>query len=85
MFLIELSLKICVIKPLINAIFCLLSQSISHSRNVSVTQKTVSVDRFQLKYCHDRWKTENMCDESVDDSLAVLTFVVNWNVTSTIL
>lgn len=50
-----------------------------------MTQKTVSVDPFKSKYCHDRWKTQNMCDESVDDCLAVLTFVVSWNVTSKIL
>ena len=40
---------------------------------------------FKSKYCHDRWKTQNMCDESVDDCLAVLTFVVSWNVSSKIL
>ena len=37
---------------------------------------------FQLKYCPDKYKTQNMCDETVDDCLVALKFVPHYFVTS---
>ena len=37
-----------------------------------------------LVYSPDKYKTQRMCDEVVDDSLAALTFVHDWFVTSKI-
>ena len=44
--------------------------------------KAVSNNSFMLKYCVDRHKTQEMCDEAVDDFLPVLKFVPDWFVTS---
>ena len=35
-----------------------------------------------LKYCHDRYKTQEMCDEAVDDCLSALKFVPDWFLTA---
>ena len=35
-------------------------------------------DPFILTYCPGRYKTQKMCDEAVDDCLAVLKFVHDW-------
>ena len=34
-----------------------------------------------LKYCLDRYKTQEICDEAVDSYLAALKFVPDWFVT----
>ena len=34
--------------------------------------KIVSDDPFQLKYCHERYKTQEMCNIAVDDFLPAL-------------
>ena len=34
--------------------------------------KVVSEDPFFIVYCHDKYKTQRMCDEAVDGSLAAL-------------
>ena len=39
-------------------------------------------DPFKLKYCHDRYKTQEMCNKAVDDFLPALKFVRDWFVTS---
>ena len=45
--------------------------------------KIVSEDPFNLKYCHDRYKTQQMCNKKfVDKFLPVLKFVPGWLVTS---
>ena len=31
-----------------------------------------------LKYCIDRYKTQEMCDKAVDDFLPTLKFVTDW-------
>ena len=41
----------------------------------------VSDDPFKLKYCHDRYKTQEMCNNTVDDFLPALKFVPDWFVT----
>ena len=33
-------------------------------------------------YCPDKYKTQKMCDEAVDDCLAALKFIPDWFVTS---
>ena len=37
--------------------------------------KIVSDDPFKLKYCHDKYKTQEMCNKAVDDFLPALKFV----------
>ena len=37
--------------------------------------KIVSDDDFKLKYCHDRYKTQQMSTKAVNDFLPVLKFV----------
>ena len=39
-------------------------------------------DPFMLKYCLDRYKTQEMCGKAVDDFLPTLKFVPDWLVTS---
>ena len=41
-------------------------------------------DPFKLVYCLDKYKTQKMCDEAVDDCLAALKIIPDWFVTSTI-
>ena len=42
----------------------------------------VSKDPFFIVYCPDKYKTQRMCNEAVDDSLAVLKLTPDWFVTS---
>ena len=44
--------------------------------------KIVSEDSFNLQYCNDRYKTEEMCNKTVDNFLPALEFVPDWFVTS---
>ena len=37
---------------------------------------------FMLKYCHDAYKAQEMCDKAVDDFLVALKFVPFWFITS---
>ena len=37
---------------------------------------------FMLIYCPDRYKTQKMWDEIVDDCLAALKFIPDWFVTT---
>ena len=37
---------------------------------------------FLIVYCPDKYKTQKMCDEALDDSLAALKLVPHWFVTS---
>ena len=41
------------------------------------TQKTISKTPFELKYCPDKYVTQKMCDEVVDDFLPALNFVLD--------
>ena len=47
--------------------------------------RVVSEDRFLIVYCPDKHKTQRMCDEAVDDSLATLKLIPDWLVTSKII
>ena len=38
-----------------------------------------------LEYCHDRYKTQEMCNKAVDNFLPALKFVPDWFVTSKII
>ena len=42
-------------------------------------------DPFMLIDCSNRYKTQKMCDQAVDDCLAALKFILDWFVTSKIL
>ena len=44
--------------------------------------KIVTENPFMLKYCPDKYMTQKMCDEVVDDFLPTLNFVRDWFVTS---
>ena len=43
--------------------------------------KSAFKDSFMLKYCHDRYKTQELCDKNVDDFLPAFKFVPDWFVT----
>ena len=43
--------------------------------------KAVSNEPFVLKYCLNRYKTQEMWDKAVDDFLPALTFLTDWFVT----
>ena len=44
--------------------------------------KVVSKEPFMLKYCLDRYKTQEMCDKAVDAFLSMLKFGPDWFVTN---
>ena len=44
--------------------------------------KIVSKDAFMLKYCLDKYISQTMCNEAVDDFLPTLNFVSDWFATS---
>ena len=44
--------------------------------------KAVSNDPFMVKYCVDRYKTQEMCNKAVNDFLPALKFIPDWFVTS---
>ena len=47
--------------------------------------KAISKNHFMLEYCHDRYKTQEICSKAVDNFLPALKFVPNWFVTSKII
>ena len=47
--------------------------------------RVVSEDPFLIVYCPDKYKTQRMCDEAVDDSLVALKLVPDWFITSKII
>ena len=73
MFLIDERLKEGVIKPLIDVLLCLIMFPIN-------IRYTVSDNPFKLKYCHVRYKAQEMCNKVFDDFLPALKF--DWFVTS---
>ena len=44
--------------------------------------RVVSEDSFMLVYCPDKYGTQKMWHETIDDCLAALKLVPNWFVTS---
>ena len=44
--------------------------------------KFVSENPFLLKFCHDRYKKQEICDKVVDSFLLALKFVPDWFVTN---
>ena len=44
--------------------------------------RAISEDRFVLVYCHNKCKTQKMCNEALNDCLASLKFFSDWFVTS---
>ena len=71
LFPINIRLKICVIKSLINVLDSVPDQY----KTQEMCDKIVSEDPFKLKYCHNRYKTQEMCNKAVDDFLPALKFV----------
>ena len=47
-----------------------------------MSDRVISEDTFMLVYCPDKYETQKMCDEAVDDCLTVLKFVPDWFFTS---
>ena len=47
--------------------------------------RVVSEDPFMIVYLPDKYKTQRMCDEAVDDSLEALKLIPDWFVTSKII
>ena len=45
----------------------------------------VSEDPFLIVYCPDKYKTQRMCDEAVDDFLTALKLIPDWFVTNKML
>ena len=70
--------------------FCLRSISnrfsATDSRELYKTQEicgiVVSLYSFLIVYCPNKYKTQRMCDEAVDDSLAALKLISDWFVIS---
>ena len=44
--------------------------------------RVVSGDPFLIVYCPDKYVTQKMCDQAVDDSLATLKLTPDWFFTS---
>ena len=44
--------------------------------------RVVSEDFCLMVYCHEKYKTQRICDEAVDDYLAALKYIPDWFVTS---
>ena len=44
-------------------------------KDQEICEKVASEDPFLIVDCSDRYKTQRMCDDAVDDSLAALKFV----------
>ena len=65
---------------------CFVLHSVSDQfKSQEVCDKIVFDDPFKLKYCHDKYKTQKMCAEAVDNCLPVLKFVPHWFVASKII
>ena len=45
-------------------------------------ERVVSKDNFILTYCPERYETQKMCDEAINDCPAALKFFPGWFVTS---
>ena len=45
-------------------------------------EKAFSEDFFMLKYCLDRYKTQEMCDKALNNFLPTLNFIPDWFATS---
>ena len=46
--------------------------------------RVIFEDPFMLIYCPDRYETQQMCNEAVDNCLRALKFIPEWFVTSKI-
>ena len=64
----------------INVLLCLILFPINI--RLKINDKIVSEDPFQLKYCHDSYKTQELCNKVVDNFLPALKFVPGWFATS---
>ena len=81
MFLIDVSLKKCVINVVDKCPF-MFDFVPDHYKTQDMCDKFVSEKPFKLEYCHDRYKTQELCNKTIDDFLPALKFVPDWFVTS---
>ena len=79
LFLIAIRLNKCVIK-LFNKCFLAFIYIPDQSKTQEMCDRVVSEDPFSIFYCPDKY--QRMCSETVDDSLAVLSFMLDWFVTN---
>ena len=49
-----------------------------------ISDRAVSEDPFLITYCLNKYITQKMCDEAVDDFLATLKLIPDWFVASKI-
>ena len=71
------------IKQLID-VLCLILFLINIKLKKCVTELFLKI-LFLIIYCPDKYKTQRMCDEAVDDSLVALKLISDWFVTSKII
>ena len=63
-------------------VFLYLTQFLIDIRLNKCVIKAVSEESFMLKNCHDKYKTQEICDEAVGDFLPALKFIPYWFVTN---
>ena len=49
---------------------------------ININVWVASEDSFSIVYCHNKYKSQRMCDKAVDHSLAALKLIFDWIVTS---
>ena len=47
-----------------------------------MSDRVVSEDHFLMVYSPDKYKTQRICDNAVDDSLALLKLIPDWFLTT---
>ena len=66
------------INPFINIILCLILFPINKlNETQEMSDKMVSDYPFELNYCHDKYKIQEICNKSVDDFIPALKFVLD--------
>ena len=71
--LIDLRLNKYMIKPLINVLLHLILFSINKwNQTWEKCDKIVSRDPLKLKYCHDKYKNQEVCNKAIDDFLRLV-------------
>ena len=86
LFLKAIILKKCVLKLLIPVLLYLILSRINiRLKKKENFDKVVSKNPFMVKYCLDRYNTQEMCDKTVDSFLPTLKFVPDWFVISNII
>ena len=66
----------------VNKCFLLFDYIPDQYKAQEIRERVVPEDPFLMVYCHDKYKTQRMCNEPVDDCLATLKFIPEWFFTS---